>query len=146
MKPSGALSPHEPASLVVIDPNGQRTRVRVDPLPFSIGRQPENNLILRDSRVSRLHARIFVEDRDYMLEDIGSRHGTFVNGKRVKRQELHNSDKIEFGGQDSYQLIIALDGAEMKKLMEQVSASERASAAPGVGGNLAKLRAILDLA
>ncbi|HLK70165.1 MAG TPA: SpoIIE family protein phosphatase [Bryobacteraceae bacterium] len=149
MKPSGALSPHEPASLVVIDPNGQRTRVRVDPLPFSIGRQPENNLILRDSRVSRLHARIFVEDRDYMLEDIGSRHGTFVNGKRVKRQELRNSDKIEFGGQDSYQLIFALDGAELKKMMDQVQAAERppsSTGAPGVGGNLAKLRAILDLA
>ncbi len=146
MKSTAALSSVEPASLVVIDPNGQRTRVRLDPLPFHIGRQPENQLILRDSRVSRMHARIFVDNRDYVLEDSGSRHGTFVNGKRVKRQELHNSDKIEFGGQDSYQLIFALDGAEMKKLMEQVSASEKASAAPGVGGNLAKLRAILDLA
>src|ERR1700732_5087994 len=91
----------EPASLVVIDPNGQRTRVPVTPLPFHIGRQPESHLILRDSRVSRTHARIYVDVRDYMLEDTGSRHGTFVNGKRVKRQVLRNSDKIEFGGQDS---------------------------------------------
>ena len=147
MEPSAAPSSGvEPASLVVIDPNGQRSRVRVDPLPFLIGRQPENHLILRDSRVSRMHARIFVENREYVLEDKGSTHGTFVNGKRVKRQALHNSDKIEFGGQDSYQLVFSLDGAEMKKLMEQVSASEKLSAAPGVGGNLAKLRAILDLA
>jgi serine phosphatase RsbU (regulator of sigma subunit) len=136
----------EPASLVVVDPSGQRTRVPVTPLPFHIGRQPESHLILRDSRVSRSHARIYVDARDYVLEDSGSRHGTFVNGKRVKRQVLHNSDKIEFGGQDSYQLIFALDGAEMKKLMDQVSASEKATAASGVGGNLAKLRAILDLA
>jgi pSer/pThr/pTyr-binding forkhead associated (FHA) protein len=51
----------EPASLVVvIDPNGHRTRVALDPLPFSIGRQPESNLIIRDSRVSRTHARIVV--------------------------------------------------------------------------------------
>ena len=48
----------EPASLVVIDPNGHRTRVAIDPLPFSVGRQPESNLIIRDSRVSRTHARI----------------------------------------------------------------------------------------
>jgi sigma-B regulation protein RsbU (phosphoserine phosphatase) len=147
MKPTAAPpSAAEPASLVVIDPNGHRTRVPVEPLPFHIGRQPESHLILRDSRVSRTHARIFVDNREYVLEDSGSRHGTFVNGKRVKRQVLRNSDKVEFGGQDSYQLVFALDGAELKRLMEQVGASEKAAAAPGVGGNLAKLRAFLDLA
>ena len=79
------------------------------------------------------------------MEDCGSRHGTFVNGKRIKRQALCNSDRIEFGAQDSYQLVFALDGAELKRLMEQVGAAEK-SQPPGVGGNLAKLRAILDLA
>ncbi|MBZ5619302.1 MAG: SpoIIE family protein phosphatase [Acidobacteriia bacterium] len=147
MEPTAApSSTAEPASLVVIDPNGHRTRVPVEPIPFHIGRQPESHLIVRDSRVSRAHARILVENGEYVLEDSGSRHGTFVNGKRIQRQELHNSDKIEFGGQDSYQLIFALDGAELKRLMEQVSASEKAAPTPGVGGNLAKLRAILDLA
>ncbi len=146
MNVSPASPAVEPASLVVIDPNGHRSRVQIEPIPFCIGRQPENHLILRDSRVSRTHARIFVEGRDYVLEDIGSRHGTFVNGNRVKRQELRNSDKIDFGSQDSYQLIFALDGAELKKMMEQVSATEKTPAPPGVGGNLAKLRAILDLA
>lgn len=135
-----------PASLVVIDPNGHRTRVPIDPLPFRIGRQPESHLIVRDSRVSRAHARILVENDEYILEDLGSRHGTFVNGKRIARQALHNSDKIEFGAQDSYQLIFALDGAELKRLMEQVSAADKQMPAQGVGANLAKLRAILDLA
>ena len=136
----------EPASLVVIDPNGHRTRVAIDPLPFSIGRQPEGNLIIRDSRVSRTHARIVEENGEYAIEDCGSLHGTYVNGKRIARQALRNSDKIEFGAQDSYQLIFALDGAELKRLMEQVSGAEKPGAAHGVGGNLAKLRAILDLA
>jgi len=136
----------EPASLVVIDPGGQRKRVPVEPLPFHIGRQPESNLILRDSRVSRQHARIIAEPPDYILEDCDSRHGTFVNGQRATRHVLRPSDKIEFGGQDSYQLIFALDGAELKRLMDQVSAPEKASGVHGVGGNLAKLRAILDLA
>ena len=66
----------------MVDPNGHRKRVPVDPIPFLIGRQPENHLILRDSRVSRSHARIVVENGAYVLEDNGSRHGTFVNGKR----------------------------------------------------------------
>lgn len=81
-----------------------------------------------------------------MLEDSGSRHGTYVNGKKIARQGLRNSDRIEFGGQDSFQLVFALDGAELKRVMDQVSASEKLAPAPGVGGNLAKLRAILDLA
>src|ERR1700686_3572707 len=140
--PGGA----EPASLVVIDPNGHRTRVPVTPLPFSIGRQAESHLVIRDSRASRSHARIVVESGGYAIEDTGSRHGTFVNGQRIRKQPLHTSDKIEFGVQDSYQLIFALDGAELKRLMEQVAASEKSAPAHGVGGNLAKLRAILDLA
>jgi len=136
----------EPASLVVIDPNGHRTRVAIDPLPFSIGRQPESNLIIRDSRVSRTHARIVEENGEYVIEDCGSLHGSYVNGERITRQALRNSDKIEFGAQDSYQLIFALDGAELKQLMEQVGSSAPHGVPPGPGGNLAKLRAILDLA
>ncbi len=147
MEPEAALVPAAgPASLVVVDPNGHRKRVPVDPIPFLIGRQPENHLILRDSRVSRSHARIVVENGVYVLEDSGSRHGTFVNGMRIQRQALENADRVEFGAQDSYHLLFALDGAELKRLMEQVGGGEQALAPLGVGGNMAKLRAILDLA
>lgn len=143
----GAAIPLEPASFLIVDPHGHRTRVALDPLPFRIGRSPDSNLIIRDSRASRAHARVFAEESGYWIEDLGSRHGTFVNGKRITRQALRNSDKVEFGAQDSYQLIFALDGAELKRLMEQLGASDKATPAPGmVGGNLAKLRAILDLA
>ncbi|MBS1856372.1 MAG: SpoIIE family protein phosphatase [Acidobacteria bacterium] len=134
-----------PASLVVVDPGGSRERVPVAPLPFTIGRQPGAGLILRDSRVSRTHARIFAEGEAYVLEDCGSRHGTFVNGKRIERHTLKNSDRIDFGAPDSYHLIFALDGVELKRLMAQVGAAEMAPP-PGVGGGLAKLRAILELA
>src|SRR5690242_5499275 len=143
---SGPQAAPGPASLVVVDPHGHRTRVPVEPIPFQIGRQPENHLIVRDSRVSRSHARILIENTQYVLEDCGSRHGTFVNGKRIKRAQLSNSDKIEFGAQDGYQLLFALDGVELKRLMEQVGAADKGQAPHGVGGNLAKLRAILDLA
>jgi serine phosphatase RsbU (regulator of sigma subunit)/pSer/pThr/pTyr-binding forkhead associated (FHA) protein len=136
----------EPASLVVIDPNGHRTRVAIAPLPFRIGRQPESDLIVRDSRVSRTHARIVEENGQYAIEDCGSLHGSYVNGKRITRQALRNSDKIEFGAQDSYQLVFALDGAELKQLMEQVGSAAPHGVPSGPGGNLAKLRAILDLA
>lgn len=137
----------EPASLVVVDPSGNRTRVPLEPLPFAIGRQPESSLILRDSRVSRTHARILEDGGRYLLEDCGSHHGTFVNGGRISRRQLENGDRIEFGVPESYQLLFSLDGEELKGLLEHVSAAgQPPHAAHGVGGNLAKLRAILDLA
>ena len=147
MEPAAAASPAaEPASLIVTDPGGHRTRVPIAPLPFLIGRQPQSSLILRDSRVSRTHARIVFEHGGYVLEDTGSRHGIFVNGQRIERQPLANSDRIDFGAQDSYQLLFMMDGAELRRLMEQVAAPEATPGAPGLGGGLARLRAVLDLA
>ncbi|HLH19422.1 MAG TPA: SpoIIE family protein phosphatase [Bryobacteraceae bacterium] len=135
----------EAASLIVVDPSGHRSRVAIEPLPFRIGRHAENHLILRDSRASRTHARIVAEGGEYWLEDCGSRHGTFLNGRRVARAALRNADRIDFGAPDSYQLIFALDAAEMRRLMEQIAAPE-GHPGQGVGANMAKLRAILDLA
>jgi sigma-B regulation protein RsbU (phosphoserine phosphatase) len=143
---SAATLAAPPATLMVVDPNGHRTRVRIEPLPFRIGRQPESDLIIRDSRASRAHARILAEHGEYVIEDCGSRHGTYINGKRITRQVLRNSDRIEMGAQDSYQLIFALDGAELKRLVDQMGASDNAAPAQAVGANLGKLRAILDLA
>jgi len=134
------------ASLIVVDPSGHRSRVPLDPLPFRIGRHAENDLILRDNRASRTHARIVADGGEYWIEDCGSRHGTFLNGKRVTRAVLRNADRIDFGAPDSYQLIFALDSAELRRLMEQITAPEKSGPAQGVGANMAKLRAILELA
>jgi sigma-B regulation protein RsbU (phosphoserine phosphatase) len=141
------------ASLIVIDPNGRRSRVEVAPLPFKIGRQADNHVILRDSRASRVHAQIVRAGGEYVIEDVDSRHGVYVNGKRVESQALRSSDRIEFGFPDSYQLIFALEGAELSRLMDQFGAHEISgqlgvapSAGGGAGGNLAKLRAILEVA
>jgi serine phosphatase RsbU (regulator of sigma subunit)/pSer/pThr/pTyr-binding forkhead associated (FHA) protein len=147
MGPKAAIAPGPPpASLVVIDPNGHRTRVPIDPLPFQIGRMADNRLVIRDSRVSRIHARISAVGDRFVVEDCGSTHGTFVNGERIARHTLDTSDRIEFGTPDSYQLIFTLDGAELKRLLEHVGAPDSGAYPQGLGNSLAKLRAILDLA
>lgn len=145
MNPEAASPAAGPASLIVIDPNGHRTRVDIKPIPFKIGRQADNDLVLRDSRASRNHAQIVFENGQYIIEDAGSRHGVHVNGVRVERQFLRNSDRIEFGVPDSYQLIFALDGAELMRLMEQMPGQEQV-ARTGAGANLGKLRAVLEVA
>lgn len=144
MASEGVSAAAGPASLIVVDPNGHRTRVEIQPTPFKIGRQADSDLILRDSRASRNHAQIVLIDGEYAVEDLGSRHGVYVNGERVERQRLRNSDRIEFGVADSYQLVFALDGAELKRLMEQVPSEQVART--GAGANLAKLRAVLEVA
>lgn len=140
----GLLTTPRPATLVVINPSGNRTRVPIDSVPFTIGRHADNQLILRDNRASRSHAQLTLENGEYFLEDLNSRHGTFVNGERIAKHALQNSDKIEFGFADSYKLIFTLEEAEIHKILEQMAASPKSSA-PGTG-NLAKLRSLVEVA
>jgi phosphoserine phosphatase RsbU/P len=71
--------------LIVVEPNGMRRDVAITASPFRIGRQAGNELTLRDSRVSRQQAQILTGDGKLTLEDMGSSHGTFVNGEKIIR-------------------------------------------------------------
>ncbi len=128
-------------ALAVINPSGNRSRMPLERLPFLIGRQGDNHLVLRDNRASRNHARIFSEDGEYFIEDLNSRHGVYLNGERVKRHRLADSDRIDFGFQDSYRLIFNLEEDEIHRIMEQFSSPQGAGA-----NNLAKLRSLVEVA
>jgi phosphoserine phosphatase RsbU/P len=127
--------------LAVINPSGNRSRIPLEPLPFTIGRQGDNNLVLRDNRASRAHARIVGENGDYFVEDLNSRHGVFVNGQKVKRHKLTDADRIDFGFQDSYRLVFTLEDDEIRRFMEQMSTQAAAGAT-----NLSKLRSLVEVA
>jgi DNA-binding winged helix-turn-helix (wHTH) protein len=63
-----------------------------------IGRGPESVVWIDHSSVSRRHARIVIGAEDPILEDLGSKNGTCVRGKRVKGQTLiREGDTIEIG-------------------------------------------------
>ncbi len=137
-----------PAALLVLNPSGQRTRVVIDPLPFLIGRHADNNLVLRDNRTSRSHARIIAENGSYVIEDLNSRHGTWVNGEQIGRHTLRNSDRIDFGVRESYQLTFMLESAletgKINRILDQISSS---SSSTHLGANnLAKLRSLVEVA
>lgn len=132
-----------PATLIVVNPGGQRSRVPIEPCPFNIGRHPDNNLVVRDNRASRNHARITCEDGDYYVEDLKSSHGVYVNGTRIERRKLYNSDRVEFGFPDSWTLIFTFEEGEIQRLLSQFNVPARGS---GGAGNLARLRALVDVA
>ena len=130
------------ATLIVVNPSGNRSRIPIDPVPFAIGRQADNHLVIRDNRASRNHARIVFDNGDYFIEDLKSSHGVYVNGQRIERQKLYNSDRIEFGFPDSYTLVFTLEEDEIQRLLNQFSATRTA----GTAGNLAKLRSLVEVA
>jgi serine phosphatase RsbU (regulator of sigma subunit) len=130
---------------MVVNPSGQKTRVAVDSMPFTIGRQSDNALVLRDNRISRVHVTIVAEEGGYVLLDQNSRHGVFVNGDRVGRHPLQNGDTVTFGFPDSYQLIFSQEEADLNKLLDHLAAPSSSSQS-AVGGNLAKLRALVEVA
>jgi phosphoserine phosphatase RsbU/P len=129
--------------LVVIDPNGSRRDVAITIFPFRIGRQAGNELTLRDSRVSRQQAQITEVSGNMVLEDMGSSHGTFVNGEKILRHELKASDQIDFGVPDSYRVVYVGEGATIDELVERIEAP-----APTEAGarELHHLSVLLDVA
>lgn len=128
--------------LAVVEPNGKRQLVKITKSPFVVGRLADCELSLRDSRISRNHSQIVTEDGQYFLEDCNSRHGTFVNGKKITRHKLAPNDRVDFGIEDSYHLIFTYESGETDRLLAQLDAVPSTHAT----GNLAKLRAVLEVA
>ncbi len=134
---------HAPATLIVMNPSGNRSRVALEETPFLIGRNAGNNLVLRDNRISRSHARISTENGRYVIENLKSRHGLWVNGERIDRHVLRNGDRIEFGFPDSYKLTFSLEEKELSRILDQIAPSVVTG---GGTSNLGKLRALVEVA
>jgi serine phosphatase RsbU (regulator of sigma subunit) len=124
----------------VTSPAGQISRCEISSLPFFIGRQPDNQLTLRDTRISRQHARVTASDTGLVLEDLNSRHGTWINQARIESpHELRPGDTISFGFDDSYSLVFGRDEGG-------IAALKNAVPLPDEGTGLAKLRSLLEVA
>ncbi|MCX6119057.1 MAG: HD domain-containing protein [Proteobacteria bacterium] len=72
-------------------------RVAISNWPATIGRDGTNMLMLDDERVSRNHARIKKRDRLFVIEDLDSKNGTFLNGDRVVNAIIQSGDKLIVG-------------------------------------------------
>src|SRR5579864_823613 len=74
--------------------NGPAHRVALDPLPFRIGRDKKTNYAISSKQISKEHAEISWSDGQFIIRDLGSTNGTFVNGQRIQETILQNGDII----------------------------------------------------
>ena len=63
----------------------------------TVGRSPDQDLVLKEAYVSRRHAVITGKNGNFELVDQNSSHGTYLNGQRVERSGLNSGDSLQFG-------------------------------------------------
>jgi len=85
------------ATLVIQQNAGASTSHDLNSGTTSIGRHPENTIVLEDRSVSSRHAEIIAVNALYTVRDLQSSNGTKVNGSRKREQPLKHGDIIFFG-------------------------------------------------
>ncbi len=90
-------------TLSYTDADGQHD-VLLDRQTTTIGRLPDQDVVLRDQSVSRQHATIVRDNNSYSIIDRNSSHGTFLNGIRVQRAPLNPGDVLQLGSLEGPQL------------------------------------------
>ena len=78
-------------------PNKQKHFFLVGDSPLLVGKLAQANLQLVGSQVSRKHCRLIPTESGWCVEDAGSTNGVFINGERVKSQQLSDGDTIQIG-------------------------------------------------
>ncbi|MCO5143529.1 MAG: FHA domain-containing protein [Oligoflexia bacterium] len=95
----------------------------------TLGRAPENQVVLASTQVSKKHCSIVCNGGKAELRDLGSSNGTFVNGVLAKKKLLQSRDKISVG---PFVLEVLLPTPSVSMVVPGVSTS---SAVPGLGGD-----------
>lgn len=84
--------------LTFTDSDGQERRILLKNLTvFEAGRSQGNHICLKHDSVAMSHFRVYRKGQDYSIYDLGTRRGTFVNGHRVEKTDLHPGDVIQAG-------------------------------------------------
>jgi len=86
----------EVAMLLMVEGPYAGKRFYVEESVLLVGRDADCDMVISDRQVSRRHASIMLEEGSYVLEDLGSKNGTFLNGQEVSEaQILSDGDEIQ---------------------------------------------------
>ncbi|MGC8943046.1 MAG: FHA domain-containing protein [Caldisericia bacterium] len=64
---------------------------------INIGRESGNEIVIDDNKASRQHAKIKLEDDKFVIYDLASTNGTFVNNQKITSCEINDGDEIKIG-------------------------------------------------
>lgn len=84
----------------------------INTIVTAIGRRLTNDLVVDDSRVSRIHAQIRRIKDQFFIVDLNSTGGTYINGQKVNQTVLHSGDNISLSG---FEMEFKQDSAKLKK-------------------------------
>jgi pSer/pThr/pTyr-binding forkhead associated (FHA) protein len=73
------------------------SRFVLDTQMTTVGRHPESDIFLDDVTVSRRHAEITGRSGEFVVRDVGSLNGTYLNRQRIEEAELRNGDELQIG-------------------------------------------------
>lgn len=115
--------------------------LKLDRFPYSIGRKPENALVIADPSVSREHAQIIREGSNFVFVDLGSKHGSKVNGNKADRCVLKPNDRIDVGLAQVH-IVFSPQTSESESVVQRLSSWQEHS----TYSDLEHLREFLDAA
>lgn len=84
-------------SLFVRQGRDSGTRYRLDGNTVTLGRGTSNAIQLHDTEISREHAEIARRGANFVIRDLGSSNGTFINGQQIKEHVLASGDQVQLG-------------------------------------------------
>ena len=112
-----------PYFVIINSADKSKSLYPVDKKLAKIGRLSDNDIILRDQRVSRYHAEIIhKENGDYLLKDLYSSNGVKINGQQISAKILEENDKIKIGGF----FMLFKKGKPSQNILDQLEKTETA--------------------
>ena len=102
-------------------PDGGKQEFELSKSQITLGRDPSNDIILTDSKVSRMHARIEIDDKGGVrLIDLGSTNGSKLNGEKVAEMRLSPGDIITLGDRQLIYKVVT-PAAELAMTMIEIA-------------------------
>jgi sigma-B regulation protein RsbU (phosphoserine phosphatase) len=126
-------APGDAAIEVPAEPQPRRTIIFKRSL--TLGRDPSCDMNFDNAAVSRQHARIARTGAGYQITDSGSRHGIFVNGRKVSRHQLEHGDEVRLGGEGAPTFRFVLLAPPDPAAVEQSSPVSGAGARPVIAAD-----------
>ena len=86
------------AGMLIVTRGPKRgSRILLDQPLTTAGRHPDSDIFLDDITVSRRHAEVAHDGQRFVVSDVGSLNGTYVNRERIEERELHDGDELQVG-------------------------------------------------